>query len=115
AGYESLCRIITRRRGEGPSIDDNPIRCLEAEPRGLFYLSDDASVLSELLRAGVSVADVRFLLIRPGGPPAPPGIAMVADPDIVMVDGADWNLHVLQVAIRTKQKTFEVTEAESPD
>src|SRR5207249_8366842 len=95
--------------------DDNPIRCLEDEPRGLFFLSDDFSVLSELLRAGVSEADVRFLLVRPGGPPAPAGIKLVADTDVVMADPADWNLHVLQVAIRRRQKVSQVTEAESPE
>ena len=83
-GYESLCRIITRRRGQGPSLDDRPMRCLEADPHGLFFLSDDASVLTELLRAGVPLADIRFLLIRPKGHPPPSGIAAVADTDVVM-------------------------------
>jgi len=115
AGYESLCRIISRRRGQSPSPDDNPTGCLEAEPQGLFFMSDDPSVLSELLRAGVSAADVRFLLVRPGGPPAPAGIRVVADTDVVMADPSDWNLHLLQVAIRLRQKTSEVTEAESPE
>src|SRR5438128_8963002 len=115
AGYESLCRIISRRRGQGPSPDDNPTGCLEAKPQGLFFMSDDPSVLNDLLRAGVSAGDVRFLLVRPGGPPAPAGIRVVADTDVVMADPADWNLHVLQVAIRRRQKVSQVTEAESPE
>jgi DNA-directed DNA polymerase III PolC len=115
AGYESLCRIITRRRRYSPSVDDSPLSCLEAQPRSLFYLSDDPLVLNELLRAGVASSDIRFLLVRPGGAAAPAGIPVVADTDVVMAEPADWNLHVLQVAIRKKQKTFEVTEAESPD
>src|SRR5207248_7141406 len=70
AGYESLCRIISQRRGERQPQDD-PIQCLESEPRGLFFLSDDAAVIRELLDAGVPRADIRFLLIRPhGAPPA---------------------------------------------
>src|SRR5207302_7879197 len=95
--------------------NDDPIQCLEAEPRGLFFLSDDASVLSALLRAGVSEADVRFLLVRPGDTPKLPGVAAVADPDIVMANPADWNLHLLQVAIRLGQKTSAVSEAEPPE
>src|SRR5437879_137978 len=65
-GYQSLCRIITRRRGgssrkaQSSSPDDAPIRCLDAEPRGIFFLSDDTSVLRELLRAGVPAAELRF-------------------------------------------------------
>src|SRR5258708_7656208 len=74
SGYESLCRIITGRRGACAAVDDDPLRCLDAEPRGLFFLSDDASVLRWLLRAGVSAHDVRFLLVRPGGGPPPAGL-----------------------------------------
>ncbi len=70
-GYESLCRIITRRRGKLRQSEDDPLDCLEADPRGVFFLTDDGSVIKTLLRAGVAVADVRFLLIRPGTGPAP--------------------------------------------
>ncbi|TMQ33612.1 MAG: PHP domain-containing protein [Planctomycetota bacterium] len=78
AGYEGLCRIITRRRGAAEPQDDEPLRCLDAEPRGLFFLSDDAVLLRALIRAGVSQADVRFLLVRPGGGPPPAEMAAVS-------------------------------------
>jgi DNA polymerase III subunit alpha len=115
AGYESLCRIITRRRGTvGPSTGD-PLGCLEAQPRGLFFLSDDASVIQALLRAGVDRADVRFLLVRPGGDAAPVGVRAVADPDVVMAAPCDRNLHVLRLAIRRGCTISEVSEAEPPE
>src|SRR5437870_5388369 len=53
-GYESLCRIISRRRGASIQQDDDPMRCLDAQPRGLFFLSDDAAIIQELIRAGVA-------------------------------------------------------------
>ncbi len=112
AGYESLCRIITRRRGDGLRGGDDPLRCLDADPRGVFFLSDDASVLEALLRAGVAPAAVRFLLVRPGGGAPPDGVRAVADPDVVMASRGDRDLHVLRMAIRRRQKTSEVTEAE---
>jgi DNA-directed DNA polymerase III PolC len=131
-GYQTLCRVITRRRGgiiyepDAPataaapragasgSPQDDPIHCLDAEPRGVFFLSDDASVLQELLRAGVPAADLRFLLVRPGGGPPPADIRCVADPDVVMADPADHDLHVLQVAIRRRQKVYSVLDTEPP-
>jgi DNA-directed DNA polymerase III PolC len=120
AGYQSLCRIITRRRtgpskkGQLPSPEDDPIRCLDAEPHGLFFLSDDSSVLRELLRAGVPAADLRFLLVRPGGGQPPVDVRAVADTDVVMADPADHPLHVLQVAIRRRQKICSVLDTEPP-
>ena len=51
-GYESLCRIITGRRSAVRGYD--PLDCLKAEPRGVFFLSDDASVIEALLQGGVS-------------------------------------------------------------
>jgi DNA polymerase III alpha subunit len=114
AGYESLCRIITRRRGAAEPQDDEPLRCLDAEPRGLFFLSDDAALLRELIRAGVSQADVRFLLVRPGGGPPPADVAAVADADVVMAEPGDRNLHVLLLAIRQRQTVTAVADAEPP-
>lgn len=111
-GYESLCRIITRRRGKVRQSEDNPLDCLRADPRGLFFLTDDGAVIKTLLQAGVAVADVRFLLIRPGTGSAPRGVRAVADPDVVMADSADVDLHVLRVAIRRRQKVTEVGDAE---
>src|SRR5919204_4292260 len=66
AGYRSLCRIVTGRRGgirarTEPTAD--PLECLAADPVDLFFLSDDASVIDRLQAAGVPDDDVRFLLV----------------------------------------------------
>jgi DNA-directed DNA polymerase III PolC len=112
AGYESLCRIVTRRRvGIVPETKD-PLQCLDAEPHGVFFLSDDASVVERLLRAGVPSEDIRFLLVRPGGVGPPHGVRAVADPDVVMADRSDRDLHVLRMAIRRRQRVPDVTEGE---
>jgi hypothetical protein len=114
-GYESLCRIITRRRAADRPRDDDPLRCLDAEPCGVFFLSDDASTIRDLLRAGVPHSDVRCLLIRPGGGAPPAGVLAVADTDVVMADPADRHLHVLQMAIHQRRRCSTVTDAEPPE
>lgn len=113
-GYESLCRIITRRRAVRTPRNDEPLQCLEAAPRGLFYLSDDAAVLQQLARAGVAADDLRFLLVRPGGGEPPPGMRAVASADTVMAQPGDWGLHTLQTAIRVQQKISLPMEARLP-
>src|SRR5207302_1730581 len=77
-------------------------------------LSDDAAIVHDLIRAGVAAADVGFLLVRPGGAPPLVDVPAIADPDVVMADPADWNLHVLEVAIRRRQKITAVADAEPP-
>jgi DNA polymerase III subunit alpha len=114
AGYESLCRIITWRHSGGDPGDDDPIRCLDAQPRGLFFLSDDPLVLGRLLKAGVGGADLRFLLVRPGGGSPPTGVRVAADPDVVLADPADRNLHILLMAIRRGQRFVDVADGELP-
>jgi DNA-directed DNA polymerase III PolC len=115
AGYESLCRIITRRRSDIVPAGNDPLQCLDDEPCGVFFLSDDGSVVERLLRAGVPSQDIRFLLVRPGRVVPPGGVRAVADPDVVMADFSDRDLHVLRMAIRRRQRTPEVTEAEPPE
>ncbi len=110
-GYESICRIISRRR-TGLRSPDDPLRCLDAEPRGLFFLSEEASALEALLRAGVASDDLRFLLVRPGAGEAPEGIKSVADPDVVMANPGDRELHALMMAIRRQQPVSRIKDAE---
>ena len=67
-GYESLCRIVTSRRCTSFDSSPDPVRCLDAFPSGLFYLSDDPGVIRRLLAEGVSCDDVRCLVTEPGLP-----------------------------------------------
>src|SRR5439155_13702396 len=92
-GYESLCRIISARRAARARIDDEPIRCLDARPTGVFFLSDDPRVIDALLEAGIARDDVRFLLVRPGGAAAPRHVRALADTDVVMLAPEDRGLH----------------------
>ncbi|MDQ3774672.1 MAG: DNA polymerase III subunit alpha [Pseudomonadota bacterium] len=116
-GYESLCRIITRRRSAVRQRGYDPLDCLKAEPSGMFFLSDDASLIEALLQVGVAATDIRFLLVRPGNishdiwvPPR--GVRTVADPDIVMAGPADRDLHLLRMTICRRQEISELNDAE---
>ena len=108
-GYESLCRIVTARRCTGFESSPDPLRCLDAFPSGLFYLSDDPEVLRRLLAEGVSSEEVRYLVADPDLP-ALPGIRAVADADVAMLDPADRSLRLLLAAIRRR-----CTMADVPD
>ena len=100
-GYESLCRIVTTRRCTGFESSPDPLRCLDAFPSGLFYLSDDPEVLRRLLAEGVCCDEVRYLVADPELP-ALPGIRAVADADVTMLDPADRELRRLLAAIRRR-------------
>src|SRR2546423_1019872 len=77
-GYESLCRVVTRRRtGPRDQPTGDPCACLEDAPRGVWFLSDDPVTIERLLAAGVPRADVRFLLAAGDGP-RPGTVAAVA-------------------------------------
>ena len=115
AGYESLCRIVSVRRRAPAHPSGPPIDCLDANPRGLFFLSDDPGAIEALLRSGVTEADVRFLLVRPGGAPAPSGVRAVADTDVVMPHPADRALHALRLAITQRRSVLSVAGAESSE
>ena len=111
-GYESLCRIITTRRCASFESTPDPLRCLDAFPSGLFYLSDDPEVVRRLLSGGVSASDIRLLRDAPapdGGAP----VAAVADPDVVMLDATDRELRGLLGAIRA-QRAFD-RDADRPE
>ena len=112
-GYESLCRIITTRRCTGFESSPDPVRCLDAFPSGLFYLSDDPDVIRRLLAEGVPSDEVRFLLADPDLP-VPPGIRAVADADVAMLDAADRELRLLLSAIRRRSKVSDLPEAALP-
>lgn len=106
-GYASLCRVLTRRRVA--RARDNVDDCLAEAPTGLFYLSDDPAVLSRLLDAGVDPGAIRRLA-RAGDESSVP-VRAVADPDVVVLDRADLELHRLLVAVRTQQRLACVPRA----
>jgi DNA-directed DNA polymerase III PolC len=113
-GYASLCRIVTRRRAAENGAGFAPLLCLDAEPRGVMFLSDDGSAIEALLRAGVPAGDVRFLMVHPEARPVPAGVRAVADPDVVMPEPQDWALHRLRRAIHRGQRISEVMDLEPP-
>jgi DNA polymerase-3 subunit alpha len=119
AGYRSLCRIVSRRRGtanrrvHGPLPDPLPLVMEHAE--GLFALSDDAQVMEQLLASGTYPLErLGLLMVRPNGKKAGVskadgesaveaaarlGIRLTADLDSVFLQASDHPLHLLQVAI----------------
>ncbi|WP_346660360.1 hypothetical protein [Nannocystis sp. RBIL2] len=106
-GYASLCRVLTRRRvaRAGDNVDD----CLAVAPTGLFYLGDDPAVLSRLLAGGVDPADIRRLALAGDESSLP--VRAVADPDVVVLERADLELHRLLIAVRTQQRRLDVPRA----
>ncbi len=118
AGYRSLCRIVSRRRGvagprgiKGRLIGD-PLPLVVENTEGLFVLSDDIGVLERLIASGsISPVKVKLLVVRPPGKGSADGtwqiarrlgIRMVADIDAVFLHKADHGLHLLQLAIRNR-------------
>ena len=81
AGYESLCRIVTSRKKDADVLD--------CDPRGVFFLGDDASLLHELTRRGVSPGDVRTL-------------RSIGDVDAVMIDASDRDFQRLLARIHDR-------------
>jgi len=112
-GYESLCRIVTMRRCTGFDVSIDPLRCLDAFPSGLFYLSDDPEVLRRLLGESVPADDVRLLVADPAMPMIP-GIRGVPDPDVAMLDEEDADLRLLLLAIRRRCKLADLSRDEAP-
>ena len=112
-GYESLCRIVTSRRCTSFDSSPDPVRCLDAFPSGLFYLSDDPEVIRRLLAEGVSCDDVRCLVSEPGLPVLP-GIRAVADADVVMLDPPDGALRLLLAAMRRRCSVSDLRQETGP-
>ncbi|HEU5074696.1 MAG TPA: PHP domain-containing protein, partial [Polyangiaceae bacterium] len=107
-GYANLCRIVHARRSSAKPTPA-PIRTLErlGDLAGLFILTDDPSTLAQAVRVA-AVADVRALVVRPGGvhPEAAllaeakrHGIRGVASCEGIFLDAAEWELHRLIGAV----------------
>jgi DNA-directed DNA polymerase III PolC len=112
-GYELLCRIVTARRGGSKPDEVSPaVRIAEFTSElknNVFVLSDDAAVLQALLNSGIEPSLLRCLLVRPYvglqedlllACAKKNGIALLADPHVVMLKPEDRPLHLLQMAIR---------------
>ena len=75
-GYRSLCRIVSRRRGAlGKTLKDgilpDPLPLAAQYPEGLFALSDDLSVVEQLVACGrFPINRLGVFLVRPHNPVA---------------------------------------------
>lgn len=118
AGYENICRIITRHKLRDPSTQ--PILDFTGLTDGLFALTDDPSLLERILLSSFERRFTRLLLIRPGAGVTREQhildaslqlqVPVVADPDIVFLDPDDRPLLVLQVAIARNLLVSRVEE-----
>ncbi len=105
-GYANLCRIISVR-GSGADFVGDPVHALAGDARGLFVMSDDPTTLARVLEAGaVERGDLRLLLVRPSEGDERPileaadrlGVALVADPELAVLDPNDQAFAALLVA-----------------
>jgi DNA polymerase III alpha subunit len=108
AGYESLCRIVSRRAQRGGPTPA-PLACLADEPRGIVFLATSATTVRALVDAGVAADDVRFLA-APGTRELPTGIAAVADPGVLVAHEDDADLRAMLAAIH-RRAPLDPTEA----
>jgi len=126
AGYASLCRIVSRRRTAFPGRTTcDPVASLEAGSSGLYVLTDDAQVMTRLLRAEtVARENLRLLLVRPR--PArrqqlvidasrDTGVPLVADVEVEMLDPEDRPVHHLVGAIRKRRTVSQVYRGETAE
>ncbi len=120
-GYELLCRIVSARRGGAkPDAVSPAVRIAEFASElknNVFVLSDDAAVLEALLNSGIEPALLRCLLVRPYvglqedlllACAKKNGIALLADPHVVMLKPEDRPLHLLQMAIRLQMPVDKI-------
>jgi DNA polymerase III alpha subunit len=113
AGYESLCRIVSRRR-LAPLPTPDPLSSL-GEEAGLFYLSDDVSVLARLIERGVDPSSLRHLVVRPDGPAGASSVRPVADADAILIAPEDHMVHRLAAAVRAGCRVDDVHGLESAE
>ncbi|MBX9572325.1 MAG: DNA polymerase III subunit alpha [Candidatus Obscuribacterales bacterium] len=126
-GYETLCRIVSARRG-GMKPDEAPpvvrVGDFASDIKdNLFVLSDDPSSMEDLLNRGFAASDLRLLLIRPYtglreelilACAKKNGISVVADPHVVMLKPEDRPLHLLQMAIRLQMPIDKIRAMAHP-
>jgi DNA polymerase III alpha subunit len=68
-GYNSLCRIVGRRRGGiGEHRGDPPAELAARNGAGIHALSDDVSALEALLEAGFPRQRMGLMVVRPHRP-----------------------------------------------
>jgi DNA polymerase III alpha subunit len=79
AGYETLCRVVSRRKRTRSPAGDPVADLVASEPAGVLALSDDDAVLEQLAREGLTGA--RRLSSDGGSGLAAPELAMVSDAD----------------------------------
>ncbi|HEX7038442.1 MAG TPA: PHP domain-containing protein [Pseudomonadales bacterium] len=131
AGYRSLCRIVSLRRGGSGSraeqrLATDAVQALGLNAEGLLALSDDPAVLERVLRTGaLGREQLGFLLVSPhGGPLADPperiralGIVPVADADAALLCPDDHDLHRLLLAVGGGRRIGELDAAmvEAPE
>ncbi|MGE3773665.1 MAG: PHP domain-containing protein [Gammaproteobacteria bacterium] len=114
AGYRSLCRIVSRRRGGAGTPAEqraarDPVAAVAAHADGLFVLASDAPTLMRLVESGrMERASVRVLLRRPRADTAEPallaaaaalGIGVVADGAAALSHAEDEPLALVVAAI----------------
>ena len=128
-GYELLCRVVSVRRGGAkPDAVSPAVRVAEFASElksNAFVFSDDAEVLEALLNSGVDPSLLRCLIVRPYAglreelllaSAKKNGIALVADPHVVMLKPDDRPLHLLQMAIRLQMPVDKIRSfAQSSD
>lgn len=111
-GYAALCRIVTRRcnsaHAAAPPLET--LEPLECPPGSAFLLTDDALVLTELVRLQGPAA-VRALIVRPGASTAEPGliaaarrwgVPTLASLDTTVLEASDAELQQLACAVQLR-------------
>ena len=125
AGYRSLCRIVSHRRGAlrertKEDVARDPVPLVMRHPEGLFVLSDDPAVIERLVACGSFARErLGLFLVRPEKDDAEshcleaatrPGVRLVADLDAVFLREEDCQLHALQLAIRQGRRLSEAAD-----
>jgi error-prone DNA polymerase len=121
-GYAALCRIVTRRRHASTPAAP-PLESLTDLSDGAFLLTDDASLLAELVRR-YGPAQVRALVVRPRpGTPEPEllaaarrlGVATLASLNTTVLDASDAALQQLACAVHLECALKDAARALAED